>query len=67
MAIEHLPATATGDDVAGVLARDGVAVVDRLVAPEVIDRAKLSYSRTSTPPPRAPTTSRAVTRDAREA
>ena len=40
MAIEHLPATATGDDVAGVLARDGVAVVDRLVAPEVMDRAK---------------------------
>jgi len=40
MAIEHLPATATGDDVAGVLARDGVAVVDRLVAPEVLDRAK---------------------------
>ena len=40
MSVEHLPATVTGDDVAAVLARDGVAVVDRLVAPEVMDRAR---------------------------
>lgn len=40
MAVEHLPATATGDDVAEALARDGVVAVDRLVAPEVVDRAK---------------------------
>jgi ectoine hydroxylase-related dioxygenase (phytanoyl-CoA dioxygenase family) len=40
MRVEHLPATATGEEVAAVLARDGVAVVDRLVAPEVMDRAR---------------------------
>jgi hypothetical protein len=40
MSVEHLSATVTGDDVAAVLARDGVAVVDRLVAPEVMDRAR---------------------------
>lgn len=40
MNVEHLPATATGEEVGAVLARDGVAVVDHLVAPEVLDRAR---------------------------
>lgn len=40
MSIEHLPATATGEEVAAVLGRDGVAVVDRLVAPDVLDRIR---------------------------
>jgi ectoine hydroxylase-related dioxygenase (phytanoyl-CoA dioxygenase family) len=40
MSIEHLPASAFPEQVAAVLQRDGVAVVDRLVAPEVMDRAR---------------------------
>ncbi len=40
MKIEHLSASASGADVAAILARDGVVVVDRLVAPEVMDRAR---------------------------
>jgi ectoine hydroxylase-related dioxygenase (phytanoyl-CoA dioxygenase family) len=40
MSIEHLPASASPEQVAAVLQRDGVAVVDRLVAPEVMDRAR---------------------------
>jgi ectoine hydroxylase-related dioxygenase (phytanoyl-CoA dioxygenase family) len=40
MSIEHLPASAFPEQVAAVLQRDGVAVVDRLVAPEVLDRAR---------------------------
>ncbi|MEW6268539.1 MAG: phytanoyl-CoA dioxygenase family protein [Thermodesulfobacteriota bacterium] len=40
MTIEHLPATAAATDVAGVLARDGVAIVDGLVAPAVMDAAR---------------------------
>jgi ectoine hydroxylase-related dioxygenase (phytanoyl-CoA dioxygenase family) len=35
--IEHLQATASGAEVAAVLARDGVVVVDALVAPAVMD------------------------------
>lgn len=35
--IEHLTARATGDEVATILARDGVVVVDDLVAPSVMD------------------------------
>ncbi len=40
MSIEHLPADSTAEQVAAVLARDGVAVVDHLVAPDVMDRAR---------------------------
>jgi hypothetical protein len=40
MPIEHLAATASGADVAAVLARDGCAVVDRVVSPSVLDRAR---------------------------
>lgn len=40
MRIEHLPASATPTEVAAVLARDGVAVVDTLVPPETMDRAR---------------------------
>jgi hypothetical protein len=40
MGIEHLPATSAAADVATALARDGVVIVDRLVAPEVMDRAR---------------------------
>jgi ectoine hydroxylase-related dioxygenase (phytanoyl-CoA dioxygenase family) len=38
--IEHLPATATPEEVTAALARDGVVVVDRLVAPAVMDRVR---------------------------
>lgn len=37
MTVEHLPPTATADDVAAVLARDGVAVVDDLASQETMD------------------------------
>jgi hypothetical protein len=40
MSIKHLPASATGDDVAAVLDQDGVVVVDCLVAHEIIDQAE---------------------------
>jgi len=40
MKIEHLPASASPADVAAVLARDGVAVVDGLVPPATMDRAR---------------------------
>jgi ectoine hydroxylase-related dioxygenase (phytanoyl-CoA dioxygenase family) len=40
MSIEHLPTSASPEQVAAVIQRDGVAVVDRLVAPEVMDRAR---------------------------
>ena len=40
MEVEHLPSSATPEEVATVLARDGVAVVDRLVSPAVMDRAR---------------------------
>ena len=38
MPVEHLAATAA--DVAAVLARDGCAIVDRVVPPSVLDRAR---------------------------
>ncbi len=41
MPVTQLPATATGEDVAAVLARDGVVVVDRLVATEIMERARV--------------------------
>jgi ectoine hydroxylase-related dioxygenase (phytanoyl-CoA dioxygenase family) len=40
MSIEHLPASATSEQVAAALARDGVAVVDRLAGPDVMDRIR---------------------------
>jgi len=40
MPVEHLPPTASGADVAAVLARDGCAIVDRLVSPSVLDRTR---------------------------
>jgi hypothetical protein len=40
MPVEHLLPTSTGADVAAVLARDGCAIVDRLVPPAVLDRAR---------------------------
>jgi ectoine hydroxylase-related dioxygenase (phytanoyl-CoA dioxygenase family) len=40
MTIQHLPPTATPEDVAGALARDGVAVVDHLVPPAFMARAR---------------------------
>jgi ectoine hydroxylase-related dioxygenase (phytanoyl-CoA dioxygenase family) len=40
MPVEHLPAHANGKDVAALLARDGCAIVDRLVSPEVLGRAR---------------------------
>jgi ectoine hydroxylase-related dioxygenase (phytanoyl-CoA dioxygenase family) len=40
MSVTHLPATAAPEEVVSLLARDGVVVVDRLVAPEVMDRAR---------------------------
>jgi ectoine hydroxylase-related dioxygenase (phytanoyl-CoA dioxygenase family) len=38
MSIEHLSPAATPEQVAAVLARDGVAVVDRVASPDVMDR-----------------------------
>jgi Phytanoyl-CoA dioxygenase (PhyH) len=40
MSVTHLAATCTADDVGAALARDGVVVVDALVAPEVMERAR---------------------------
>jgi len=40
MSLPHLPATATAAEVGTVLARDGVVIVDRLVAPAVMDRIR---------------------------
>jgi hypothetical protein len=40
MSIERLPPTATGADVATVLARDGCVIVERLVERSVMDRAR---------------------------
>lgn len=52
MTVRHLPATATSEDIKAVLATDGVVVVDRLVAPEVMDkvRAELSSYMDATAP-----------------
>jgi hypothetical protein len=38
MAVEHLPASASSDDVAAVLRRDGCAVVDRLAGRDAMER-----------------------------
>jgi ectoine hydroxylase-related dioxygenase (phytanoyl-CoA dioxygenase family) len=40
MTIQHLPPSASAEDVAGVLRRDGVAVVDDLVPRSFMERAK---------------------------
>jgi ectoine hydroxylase-related dioxygenase (phytanoyl-CoA dioxygenase family) len=40
MAIQHLPAHTNAEAVAAALARDGVVVVDHLVAPERMDRVR---------------------------
>jgi len=40
MAVERLPPTANGDDVASVLARDGCAIVERVVGKEILDRVR---------------------------
>ena len=40
MPVERLSATASGADVAAVLARDGCAIVERLVPPALLDRAR---------------------------
>ena len=40
MTIEHLPPTAAAADVAAAVLRDGAAIVDRLVTPDVMDRAR---------------------------
>jgi ectoine hydroxylase-related dioxygenase (phytanoyl-CoA dioxygenase family) len=49
--IQHFPADAPADRVAEALAQDGVAIVDRLVAPDVMDRirAELEPWLTATP------------------
>jgi Phytanoyl-CoA dioxygenase (PhyH) len=39
MSIEHLPANATAEAVVAAIARDGAVIVDRLVAPAVMDQA----------------------------
>src|SRR5262244_1434070 len=40
MPIPRLPATASGTDVGDALAREGCAVVERLVPPAILDRAR---------------------------
>ena len=40
MTVQHLPPTATPEDVAAVLGRDAVAVVDNLVPREFMARAR---------------------------
>jgi len=40
MPIEHLPNTATADEIAAVLARDGCAVVDQLVSRGEVETAR---------------------------
>ena len=51
MPVEHLSATASGADVAAVLARDGCAIVERLVPPALLDgaRAELEPHLAATP------------------
>lgn len=39
MGVEHLSSTATGEEIAAVMARDGCVVVDRLVEVDVLDAA----------------------------
>ena len=38
MTVQHLPPTASADEVAAVIAADGCAVIDRLALPELLDR-----------------------------
>jgi ectoine hydroxylase-related dioxygenase (phytanoyl-CoA dioxygenase family) len=38
MTVQHLPATASPDTVASVIAADGCVVIDRLASPELLDR-----------------------------
>ena len=38
MTVQHLPPTASPDDVAAVIAADGCAVIDRLAPPELLDQ-----------------------------
>jgi Phytanoyl-CoA dioxygenase (PhyH) len=40
MEIRHLPATATAEEVAALLGEDGTAIIDCLVEPAILDRAK---------------------------
>ncbi len=40
MSVVHLPPTATGEEAAAALARDGAVIVDRVAAPEVMDRVR---------------------------
>jgi hypothetical protein len=40
MAVERLPPTANGDEVASVLARDGCAIVERVAGKEILDRVR---------------------------
>ncbi len=38
MTVQHLPPTASAEDVAAVMAADGCAIIDRLAPPELLDR-----------------------------
>ena len=38
MTVQHLPPTASADDVAAVMAADGCAIIDRLASAELLDR-----------------------------
>jgi ectoine hydroxylase-related dioxygenase (phytanoyl-CoA dioxygenase family) len=38
MSLKHFPASVSGDEVAAALTQDGAAIVDRVVAPEVMDK-----------------------------
>lgn len=44
MTVQHLPPTATADDVAAVIASDGCVVIDRLASPELLDRIDAEMS-----------------------
>src|SRR5258706_103494 len=44
MSVEHLASTATGAEGAAVLARDGCAIVELLVTPAVLDRARVELA-----------------------
>ena len=37
MKVQHLPATATADEVAAILERDGAVVVDQLISREAME------------------------------
>lgn len=44
MTVQHLPPTATPDDVAAVIASDGCVVIDHLASPELLDRIDAEMS-----------------------